>query len=916
MDIILVSPLALHCEEYMECMNERIYYIAQGDLYFVWEKDILKDGEAKNTICAQTHGKVVSMFAFCGAVFVVIDDGFDVSLYKFDGNKFVLIRTGFFGKTTHYFVTKDKKYVIFFEYQSREDGKTRFYIIDQKSSICEYICNEECTHFHNITIYKKHIYIAIGDHPHKIISTNFKALLRQSSGSSINFSTMKNASCYNFIHNGDELLFAENGCTRTTHLDGRTYFQDVEEGKSGFQIAAQSCQSLNVDYQLLGTWRRSTKHPYACFYVLQNGKTLLKYTDSIHVNDSAPWTGYTCYNSSTAHSRKFVFSNMHSAPLLVRTYTSYADFYNDAGKEHISIKYIGKNVMIAFNESKNTAATSSPCPAVLMPIKAKKHYFYDNARTCNVYITIDVEQHLKNIPFCITGEGLETECGVYFIMNTLEKYGLKGVFFVNVYEHQNYSGLMERIIADMHTRGHEVALHWHKSDLDFNNKNHSTYNYEEQKFILEYGKNFIENVIQDKVWSFRGGGYCLSETTLCVLADIGIRVDSSVFMANVQSVKHKTKNKICRYGNLIEVPVTTHALDGGLSKIDINWNKTARNMLEIINTCRHSGIKNIVAMLHSFSFVEFTADKQQGKKNLEFTAGRFARGVNAGLMREFEIFCEKLSQMACYNVTTFKNAYENGDFESSLGTDIVPFRRVTDDMNGFCPVCGNSVEFAPYRDREHALCPVCSSLERMRFKMLYLKNILNIENCGYKSVLHLGPAANIQQFLKQQTHIDYISSDPFSPADMKFKIEDIPFSDNTFDIILCSGVMMHVLDDEKGFSEMYRVLKNNGELVLWLGSCEMPTTKEYYDKSLYHKMIVGNTVTPKDVFAPVIEERNGVLYYNPRYATRVYGKDVFKKLADIGFTVNVISATHFENYKLCGIPHHDMLLSCRKNQTL
>lgn len=920
MDIIFVSPLALNCEEYIECVNERIYFIIDKNLYYILEKDIFENsGQLKITKCTHHNGKVESLFTFDHAVFALIDDGIDISLYKFDGSNFYKVSSGFFGKSKQYFVTEDNKYVIFFEYPSRQDGKTRLYIMDQNLSIKKYICNERCTHLNNLTIYKENLYIALGDYPHKIVFTDFKKILEQNSESHISFTTLlENQSCYGFIHNENELLLGEDGNTRIKHLEGKIYFQDVEPEKSGFQIAAQSSQSLNASYQLLGTWRRSNKHPYACFYVLKNGQMLFKYMDNVHVNDSAPWTGYTCYNSSATHSRKVVFSNLHGSPLFIKTYTSYEDFCTDAGKGQISIRYLSEKLIVAFKDPGNKTAAYSATATVPMPSEQKKHYFYDNERICNVFITIDVEQHLKNIPFCITGAGLDNECGVYFIMDTLEKYNLKGVFFVNIYEHKNHNKLIERIIADMYKRGHEVALHWHKSDLDFNNQDHTDYDYDKQKFILEYGKNFIENVIQDKVYSYRGGGYCISETTLRVLSDIGIHVDSSVFMASIQSLKYKTKNKVCRYGDLIEVPVTTHGLDGTLSKIDINWSKTAENMLEIMDACRHSGIKNIVTMLHSFSFIEFTTKKEESLKGLAFTAGRFAKGVNTKLMREFEIFCEQISKAACYNIRTFKDAYESDVFkdEASLGTDIIPFRRVRDTLPSFCPVCENSVEFVPYRNREHALCPKCSSLERMRLKMLYLKNILNIENCGYKSILHLGPASNIQQFLKKQTHLDYISADPFNSADMKFKIEDIPFSEKVFDIIICSAVMMHVLDDDKGFSEMHRVLKEKGELILWLGSCERPTTKEHYDKTSYHKMVVGDVTWPSDVLAPVTEEKDGVILYNPCYASRIYGKDIFKRIADLGFTVNVIPATHFQNYKLCGIASSDMLLSCIKNPIL
>lgn len=906
-NIISVQQLQIECNEYMELIQEKIYFISNNKLYFTSEKNC-----TSKTECIQNYGKVESIFPFCNCIFAVIAGASKTGLYKFDGTTFTEIVSDFYGKTKQYFITDDGEHVIFFEYPSREDEKTRFYILNRDFSIKRYIADHNCHHFHNLTIFENKLYIAAGDTPHTILYADFNSILSKDNDATIEFTTLKNIPVYNFIHNKGELLTADDGMTIIRHMDNRIYFQDTAIQKSGFQIAANSSQELDTKYLLLGTWRRSDEHPYSCFYILKNGKQIVKYIDHIHVKTAKPWTGYTYNNSSTNQPSKIIFSNLYGMPLLIKTYKSYNDFYSEMKNTEMIIKYVDKNLIVVFdkNMSENLNSTDTK-----EPVPAKKHFFYDNTRACNVFITIDVEQHLKNIPFCITGEGLTPKCGIYFIMDTLEKYGLKGVFFVNIYEHKNFDNTIETIVSDIHKRGHEVGLHWHKSNLKFNNKAQNYYNYDEQKYILEYGKNFIEKIINDKLYSYRSGAYELSEKTLKALSDIGIPVDSSVFMGRPNPIHHKTKNNICRYGNLIEVPVTTHALDGFLSKIDINWNRSAQAMLEKMQACRQSGIKNIVVMAHSFSFIAFTKNQKEAIGNLAFTSGRFAKGVNTKLMHEFEKFCNEISKIRYYNVTTFKEAYQQGLLQEdhSKATDIIPFQKVTDSMDGYCPICGNSVQFSPYRERENALCPKCSSLERMRLKMLYLKGILNIENCGYKSILHIGPAECVRKVLRQQTHLDYISADPFSPADMNFKIENIPFAENIFDLIICSAVMMHVLDDDKGFSEMYRILKPKGELLLWLGNCASETTQEHYDRNLYHKMVADDISTPKDLHAPVTREKDGIIYYNPRYATRIYGKDVFKKLEGFGFSVKIIPATAFANHKLCGISSEDLLISCIKN---
>lgn len=52
----------------------------------------------------------------------------------------------------------------------------------------------------------------------------------------------------------------------------------------------------------------------------------------------------------------------------------------------------------------------------------------------------------------------------------------------------------------------------------------------------------------------------------------------------------------------------------------------------------------------------------------------------------------------------------------------------------------------------------------------------------------------------------------------QFDIANLPFADETFDKVLCSGVLMHVNDYEKVVAELRRVLRVGGRLVISLNS--------------------------------------------------------------------------------------------------
>lgn len=135
-----------------------------------------------------------------------------------------------------------------------------------------------------------------------------------------------------------------------------------------------------------------------------------------------------------------------------------------------------------------------------------------------------------------------------------------------------------------------------------------------------------------------------------------------------------------------------------------------------------------------------------------------------------------------------------------------------------CPVCSKGFrKFLPYgrlSPRPNALCPNCLSLERHRLIWLYLQQRTDFFQ-RKQSVLHIAPeACFIKRF--EKIHGDqYITADIESPlAKVKMDIHNIPFSENTFDVVLCNHVLEHVQNDHKAMSEIRRVLKHGGFAIL------------------------------------------------------------------------------------------------------
>lgn len=168
--------------------------------------------------------------------------------------------------------------------------------------------------------------------------------------------------------------------------------------------------------------------------------------------------------------------------------------------------------------------------------------------------------------------------------------------------------------------------------------------------------------------------------------------------------------------------------------------------------------------------------------------------------------------------------------------------------------------------RTNALAPHSMSLERHRLLWLFLKQRTNFFTQNQK-VLHIAPEYCFLKPFGNLKNLDYITADLNSPwAKVKLDVQDIPFSDNEFDVIICNHVLEHVVDDAKAMRELYRVMKPNG-----FGIFQVPM-----DYSL------EKTYEDESINTPELREK----HFGQRDHLRQYGRDYPQRLRDGGFTVN------------------------------
>lgn len=216
-----------------------------------------------------------------------------------------------------------------------------------------------------------------------------------------------------------------------------------------------------------------------------------------------------------------------------------------------------------------------------------------------------------------------------------------------------------------------------------------------------------------------------------------------------------------------------------------------------------------------------------------------------------------------------------------------------------CNVCDHSFrKFLPYgrKARENALCPNCLALERHRLMWLFLDKETNFFTSKLK-VLHIAPELCFIDRMEALPNLEYITADLESPlAKVKMDVHQIPFEENTFDVVFCNHVLEHVEDDILACSEINRVLKKDG----W-GIIQSPV----YD--------LEQTFEDKTVTDPVEREK----LFGQRDHVRKYGKDYANRLRRSGLKVNENLFVKNLPKSLIGrhaLPENEVIYYCEKGK--
>jgi SAM-dependent methyltransferase len=190
--------------------------------------------------------------------------------------------------------------------------------------------------------------------------------------------------------------------------------------------------------------------------------------------------------------------------------------------------------------------------------------------------------------------------------------------------------------------------------------------------------------------------------------------------------------------------------------------------------------------------------------------------------------------------------------------------------------------------RYNAICPACGSAERNRALIKYMNKRGSLDRSGLKC-LEIGPFRGSRAYFEARS-CDYISIDNDSEfATRKMDVTRLEFPENSLDLIICSHVLEHVVDDIQAMREIYRALRNEGTCNIMVPFNRSKTATIEYEKP-----------NPQD----------------PLHV-RHYGMDIVERMKSTGFNVmmlDLVAEASEPDVRRYGLGDEEICFICTKLQ--
>ena len=272
-----------------------------------------------------------------------------------------------------------------------------------------------------------------------------------------------------------------------------------------------------------------------------------------------------------------------------------------------------------------------------------------------VFITIDTEygfgftrrlglaSRQENFARSITCTTLSGIVGIGYQMDVFDRYGLKGVFFIDPMPALLWgTAAIEDVVGPIVARGHDVQLHIHTEWLELaggvnpigrrTGMNIKDFTWDEQCQLLDYARTTLIAAGASAPTAFRAGNYGANDDTLRALAHLGMRFDTSHCPGIANSMcgisLGAADSLPVEHCGVVEVPIGCIAARGHSLRHAQVTALSAGEVIAAVRHCQREGIETFTLVSHSF----------------ELLSRDHAR-VNQVVKRRFELLCARLGQM-------------------------------------------------------------------------------------------------------------------------------------------------------------------------------------------------------------------------------------------------------------------------------
>ena len=194
-----------------------------------------------------------------------------------------------------------------------------------------------------------------------------------------------------------------------------------------------------------------------------------------------------------------------------------------------------------------------------------------------------------------------------------------------------------------------------------------------------------------------------------------------------------------------------------------------------------------------------------------------------------------------------------------------------------CHLCGWRVQIKTHNDEMGVRCTRCFATP---VSQMMAKVFKQYQNNRAHSVYELSSRGAFVRFLKNRSfrltlseYFDGVNNGDIINGVLCQNVEELTFSDESFDICTSLEVFEHVENDDKGFKEILRVLKKGGVFIF---TVPINLKVETIERT---KVIQGKRqqILPAEYHSDSIRGANQVFCY------RNYGCDIIQKLKKSGF---------------------------------